>query len=81
MFELTNERRRAIQEGGAKTELSDGGGIKCGSKLTCFLSTKTCKPILVVTQNKNTSLNISITCLLVAFQSFYLQLRETNRSH
>ena len=55
---------------GAKTVFQTEGGIQSCStgqfeKIGVFLSTKACKPILVVTQNKCMNLKMSISFTLV----------------
>ena len=60
-----------LKETGAKTETEfqtegeySSAALDSVRKSMCFLSTKACKPILVLTQNKIINLKISIISLL-----------------
>ena len=70
MCEVTNQRRLGIQvETGAKTafqteERCSAATTASTRKQMCFLSTQTCKPILVVTQDKIMNLKMSTLCAL-----------------
>ena len=73
MHKLTYQSRLGIQEEGPEGELkqgvSDRGGIQSCStghdvETDMVFSTKACKPILVVNQNKRMNLKMSIIRLL-----------------